>query len=122
VASSEESLKVAVINALAVILGVNGVASKIEKLIIAGLSSIGLTAGLAALETTLLGAAGSAGIGFWVFLHTFQSIQSTSGLFMATCAGVILLTLVVYFRNILPAIALHAAWNCLTVYLTSVLV
>ena len=108
VALTEESFKVAFINALFAALNPT---SKFMKIIAAGVGSIGITGALTALQTTLLAAAGGATVTYWTMLHEFQSIFTTSGLVMAFVAGIILLGIVFYFRNILPSIALHLSWN-----------
>lgn len=111
VATSEESFKIGLINGVA---GAIGIKTGISKSIASVLASLGLTGALAYVQITLLGSVGVAGVGYWTWLHSFQSIMNVGGLVMAFVAGLILLGIVIMFKNILPAIGLHFTWNVLS--------
>jgi hypothetical protein len=47
----------------------------------------------------------------WVYYHTFQSINTENGLFMAFMAGLVFFALNWYFKNYVPATITHTIWD-----------
>jgi membrane protease YdiL (CAAX protease family) len=56
-------------------------------------------------------------VGIWTGYHYFQSIQTASGLIMAFFAGLVLIGVVYYTKNLLPSTIAHAIWNILASFL-----